>query len=629
MNPSSADHPVDQILPLPQMAGYGLQHVLVLYAGAVAVPLILGGALGLTPGQVVILINANLLTSGVATLIQTLGFWKFGARLPLVQACSFIALAPMIMIGKEYGLAHVFGAVIAGGAITALAAPVTSRLLRFFPPVVIGSLITIIGISLMPAAAIWLGGGNPDADDFGRASNLLLGLITIVITLFIYARFRGFLGNLAVLLGLVAGTAIAAAFGLADFAQVGKAAWFELSPPFAFGMPQFGLAPALIMALAMLVIMAETTGNCMAIGQIVGRPASRQTLGNAFRADGLSTMIGGVFNTLSVQRLHAEHRIDCAVWHQEPLCGGQRGRHHDSDGTVSQARRADRLGAAPRAGRLRHRHVRHDHGGRHPGAVARPFRGYAQCAGGGRLGQRGRAAHVLPRSVRPGQRPAQAGAGQRHLPGRNCSRAAQPHPQPRHRVLRAGADDSRSRALSRPFPHQAPTETMPMQTDDNVLTHPRDLQLLRAAIALSQESKQRGRHPFAALVANEHGEIVAQAGNNSMPPEGDPTQHAELAAAAMAARRLTPEELARCTLYSSAEPCCMCSGAVYWTGIGRVVYALSEHSLLALTGDHPENPTFSLPCREVFARGQRPVQVLGPLLEDEAAAPHLGFWTQD
>lgn len=297
MKPSSTVHPVDQILPLQQMASYGLQHVLVLYAGAVAVPLILGGALGLTPEQVVILINANLLTSGLATLIQTLGFWKFGARLPLVQACSFIALAPMIMIGKEYGLSHVFGAVIAGGAITVLLAPVTSRLLRFFPPVVIGSLITIIGISLMPAAAIWLGGGNPDAADFGSAPNLLLGLATIVITLFIYARFRGFVGNLAVLLGLVAGTAIAAACGLTNFTQVGKAAWFELSPPFAFGMPQFGLAPALIMALAMLVIMAETTGNCLAIGQIVGRPTSQQTLGNAFRADGLATMIGGVFNS--------------------------------------------------------------------------------------------------------------------------------------------------------------------------------------------------------------------------------------------------------------------------------------------------------------------------------------------
>ncbi|RAS10360.1 nucleoside deaminase [Cupriavidus alkaliphilus] len=155
---------------------------------------------------------------------------------------------------------------------------------------------------------------------------------------------------------------------------------------------------------------------------------------------------------------------------------------------------------------------------------------------------------------------------------------------------------------------------------------PLDLALLRRSIALSDQSKARGRHPFAALVADAAGNIIASAGNNSMPPEGDPTQHAELVAAAQAARVLPPEQLAGCTLYTSAEPCCMCAGAVYWTGIGRVVYALSEHKLLGLTGDHPENPTFSLPCREVFARGQRKVEVVGPVLEDEAAAPHVGFW---
>ncbi|GLZ86492.1 tRNA-specific adenosine deaminase [Metapseudomonas resinovorans] len=154
-----------------------------------------------------------------------------------------------------------------------------------------------------------------------------------------------------------------------------------------------------------------------------------------------------------------------------------------------------------------------------------------------------------------------------------------------------------------------------------------DLELLRLSIRLSEESRERGRHPFAAVVADRNGKVIAQAGNNSMPPEGDPTQHAELAAAAQAAKILSPEELAHCTLYTSAEPCCMCAGAVYWTGIGRVVYALSEHALLGLTGAHPENPTFSLPCREVFARGQREVAVLGPMLETEAAAAHEGFWS--
>lgn len=153
-----------------------------------------------------------------------------------------------------------------------------------------------------------------------------------------------------------------------------------------------------------------------------------------------------------------------------------------------------------------------------------------------------------------------------------------------------------------------------------------DLDLLRQSIRLSEQAREEGRHPFAAIVADAQGRVVASAGNNSMPPQGDPTQHAELIAAARAARLLTPEQLASCTLYTSAEPCCMCAGAVYWTGIGRVVYALSEHALLGLTGAHPENPTFALPCREVFARGQRVVQVHGPVLEDEAAQAHRGFW---
>lgn len=155
----------------------------------------------------------------------------------------------------------------------------------------------------------------------------------------------------------------------------------------------------------------------------------------------------------------------------------------------------------------------------------------------------------------------------------------------------------------------------------------RDMALLRDVIALSDKSKRDGRHPFAAIIADENGNVIATAGNNSMPPLGDPTQHAELRAAALAARSHSPAQLLKSTLYTNAEPCAMCSGAIYWCGIGRVVYAMSETRLLGITGNHPENPTLSLPCREVFAAGQRKVEVIGPLIEDEAAIVHEGFWT--
>jgi len=153
-----------------------------------------------------------------------------------------------------------------------------------------------------------------------------------------------------------------------------------------------------------------------------------------------------------------------------------------------------------------------------------------------------------------------------------------------------------------------------------------DLGNLRIAIAIASEAKARGKHPFGALVVASDGEVLAEAGNASGWPDGDATAHAELNAVRSASRRFPPERLARATLYSSAEPCAMCAGAVYWSGISRVVYALSEERLLELTGNHPGNPTLSLPCREVFARGQRRIEVLGPVLEDEAAVAHRGFW---
>ncbi len=293
---SNTVHPVDEVLPPQNMIAFGLQHVLSMYAGIVAVPLVLASALGLDSETVVRIIGASFFMCGVATLIQTIGFPGFGARLPIVQGTTFASVATMIAIGKAYGLPGIFGAVIAGGVLTVLLAPYFSRLLRFFPPVVAGTVILMIGVSLMPVAIKWAGGGTPGiTPSFGAPANLGLATLTLVIVLLLTRFGQGFLSRVAVLLGLVIGTIVAAAFGLADFSKVASAEWFGFTAPFHFGTPTFSLVPVLSMLLVMLVVMVETTADLLAIGEVTEKDVDAGDVARGLRADGLSTALGGVF----------------------------------------------------------------------------------------------------------------------------------------------------------------------------------------------------------------------------------------------------------------------------------------------------------------------------------------------
>src|SRR5215210_918742 len=289
-------HPVDEVLPAGRLAVLGFQHVLAMYAGAVAVPLILADAIGLSEEELVYLINADLFTCGVATLIQTVGFWKIGFRLPIIQGVTFAAVTPMILIGQSGGLTAIYGSVIVAGIVTFLLSPYFSRLLRFFPPVVTGSIITIIGVSLLPVAVNWAGGGDPGAEDFGSPGNIALAFAVLLIILVIYRFFSGFISRIAVLLGLIIGTIIATILGVTDFTGVGDAAAFGITTPFFFGLPTFQFAAILSMILVMLVTMVETTGNAVAVSEIVERPIREDNLSAGLRADGLSTALGGVLN---------------------------------------------------------------------------------------------------------------------------------------------------------------------------------------------------------------------------------------------------------------------------------------------------------------------------------------------
>ncbi|MEW1613572.1 MULTISPECIES: nucleobase:cation symporter-2 family protein [unclassified Streptomyces] len=277
----------------------GLQHVAAMYAGVVAPPLIVGPAVGLTAKETAFLMGASLFTAGIATLLQTIGFWRVGARLPFVNGVSFAGVAPMIAIGKDRGhdgIAVICGAIIVASLLGFVLAPYFCKLVRFFPPVVTGTVITLIGVSLLPVAFNWSQGGNATADDYGSMTNITMAAVTLVIVLTLRKLLRGFLQQIAILLGLVIGTLIAIPAGITDFGAVKNADVVGFPTPFAFGAPQFEIAAIISMCIVMLVCMTESTADMLALGKIVGRPADERIIEGGLRADTLGSAISPVFN---------------------------------------------------------------------------------------------------------------------------------------------------------------------------------------------------------------------------------------------------------------------------------------------------------------------------------------------
>ncbi|MFF0286693.1 nucleobase:cation symporter-2 family protein [Streptomyces sp. NPDC005262] len=296
-SPALARHPVDQVLPPGRLGILGVQHVLVMYTGCVTVPLVFGSAAKLDTSTVGLLINADLLVAGLITLVQALGIGKLlGVRLPVVAGATFTAVTPMILIAGEYGMRAVYGSMIAAGVFGLLVAVPFARAVRFFPPLVSGSVITVIGLSLIGVAAGLIAGLDPTAKDYAAPSHLALagGIILLIIVL---SRFtRGFLAQVSVLLGLVGGTLVAVPMGLTDFSSVGQAGWLGVSSPFHFGTPQFPIAAVISMCVVMLVTFTESTADMLAVGEMTGRPLSKHDLARGLAADGLSGILGGIMN---------------------------------------------------------------------------------------------------------------------------------------------------------------------------------------------------------------------------------------------------------------------------------------------------------------------------------------------
>lgn len=290
--------PEDERLPLGRSFAYGLQHILTMYGGIIAPPLIIGAAAGLDTAQIGMLVTAALFVSGLATLLQTLGLPYFGSRLPLVQGVSFAGVATMVtIVNGGGGLPAVFGAVIAAATIGLILVPFFAQIIRFFPPVVTGTVVTVIGLSLMPVAVRWTMGGVSHAPGWGSTGNIGLAAFTLVVILLLNKVGTPALRRLSVLVGMLAGTLLAMACGRVSFSAIAEGPMLALPLPFSFGMPTFELPAIMSMLLIVLVLLTETTAGLMAVGEIVGAQVDPRRIANGLRADMLSSALSPIFNS--------------------------------------------------------------------------------------------------------------------------------------------------------------------------------------------------------------------------------------------------------------------------------------------------------------------------------------------
>ncbi|WOH17973.1 nucleobase:cation symporter-2 family protein [Paenarthrobacter sp. GOM3] len=294
------ERPEDKRLSIGSTFAYGFQHVLTMYGGIIAPPLIIGAAAGMNSQDIGLLIAACLFVGGLATILQTVGIPWFGSQLPLVQGVSFAGVSTMVAIVQGGGgIQAVFGSVIVASLIGLAITPLFSKIIKFFPPVVTGTVITTIGLTLMPVAANWAMGGNAKADNYGSMANIGLAAATMGIVLLLSKVGNAAISRLSILLAMVIGTIIALIAGMADFSKVGQGDVVAFPTPFAFGAPTFEVAAIISMLIVILVTLTETSADIIAVGEIVDTKVDSRRIGDGLRADMLSSAISPLFNSFT------------------------------------------------------------------------------------------------------------------------------------------------------------------------------------------------------------------------------------------------------------------------------------------------------------------------------------------
>lgn len=285
---------IEEKPPFPSLLLLGMQHVLALFSGLVAVPLIVGMALGLPSADITILVQGSLLTSGLGTLVQCLGLGSLGARLPICMGSAFVFIAPSITVGSQMGIQAVFGASMVCGLIAYLLSFVIGRVRKLIPPIVTGTIVSLIGLGLLPLGFTWLAGG--DGDFYGKPASFIVGGLVLVVLLATSQSRKGLLSSFSVIIAIMAGYVVSALFGMLDLAHVKEATWVSLPNLLHFGWPTFSYSAVVIMMIAQLTAVLESIGNTYGTGAAVKREITQKHLSGAVSVDGIGSMIAPLFN---------------------------------------------------------------------------------------------------------------------------------------------------------------------------------------------------------------------------------------------------------------------------------------------------------------------------------------------
>lgn len=284
---------------------YGIQHIIAMCTGILVVPLIIGSTLGIDKEALQYLIGASFMMAGIGTLIQSSGFIKgIGIKLLAIEGVSFIGMMSLSSIALKYkgvdpilGLQVMFGATIVVGAITMLIAPFFGKILKYFPFLVSGIIVTMLGLSLMPTAIVWIGGGFGAGKNFGNFLNLGLAFFTFVVILLVQKYGKGTFANLAILFGIALGTILGSFLGFTNFDAVKNAGLLSVNRPFLFGIPKFELSAILSLTLVQIATLVEGMGNQINLTRASGEDLDNKNLVAGIKGHGFTTMLSGLFNS--------------------------------------------------------------------------------------------------------------------------------------------------------------------------------------------------------------------------------------------------------------------------------------------------------------------------------------------